>query len=165
MNKMNFIIPVIIGIFSFSCGKDDDDAGSGDTPSSFELSFYFVDSLGNNLLPYDLSENPVVNPESFSAHSDNIDDIGHYSRSEEYGYLFHIREQFYSIRNDSIWLQDSIFYLYSCFDQECDTIKIYKPDLINGSNDEPTLCSAEWILYQSDSLDLPYCRIIPVNFN
>lgn len=163
--KINFIIPLIIGLCFYSCAKDDEASESDDYPSYFEMSFYFADSLGNNLLPYNLPQNPIVNPESFYAYSNRMDDIGIYFRSEEDGYRFRIREQFYYILNDSNWQQDSIFYFYACFEQECDTIKIYKPDFINGTNDEPASCSAEWIIYQADTLDLPHCRRLPIQSN
>ncbi|MFN2430586.1 MAG: hypothetical protein ABR574_11255 [Cryomorphaceae bacterium] len=163
--KINFIIPLFIGLCLFSCGKDDDGSGGGEPPPEFRLSFYLADSLGNNLLPYDLPENPVVNPESFYAYSDRIDDIGIYFRSEDYGYGFRISEQFYYILNDFNWQQDSVFYFYSCFAMQCDTIKIYKPDFVNGTNDEPASCSAEWIIFQTDTLDLPYCRRLPIYIN
>lgn len=170
MKKLCIYLPLaILATLFFSCVKDDDGTGSGgDPPLSYNLSFYFSDSLGNNLLPYDLPENPIVNPESFYAYSDREDDIGHYTRSDEYGYYFVMSELIYTIQTDTNgWQQDSIFYFYPCFGQDCDTIKIYKPDIGNGiiNNNESPNCSAQWIVYQSDTLDTPYCRLIPVVTN
>lgn len=170
MKKLCIYLPLaILATLFFSCVKDDDGTGSGgDPPLSYNLSFYFSDSLGNNLLPYDLPENPIVDPESFYAYSDREDNIGRYIRTEANGYTFEMSELMYNIHTDTTgWQQDSIIYFYPCFGQVCDTVEIYKTDIGTGTrfNDDWPHCSAQWIIYQSDTLEMPYCRIIPVVTN
>ncbi len=143
------IIPLILILLIFSCGKDDDVSGTQNEPvPSFQISFYAVDSAGNLVFPVDDSYLSEFIPDDFSASSEFTQDIGVYNSNSTYGHVFRIRESSQLlINNYNVWQEDSILYFFSCFGTQCDTITVFNP----FSNSSFT-SSAERIYWNGDTI-------------
>lgn len=144
-NLLKLLLLIVVTLQS-SCKKEPE----GFPPARFYISFEFVDSLGNNVLPYDLPKNPIINPENFTAYSDRNIDIGSIFRGSN-GYFFGIQELQPDIRNDSLYLKDSIITFYPCFDKVCDTIYIVKKNWKSTVNSLSS-CSADKVIWGNDTI-------------
>lgn len=120
-----------------------------------------ADSSGENLLPSILPENPVVDPNSFTAHSNLNQDIGIYTKHPEFGHIFRIQESLSEIWNSERWQEDSTFQFIACFSEQCDTLKIYKP--IISAQEVELSCFATEIIWGSDTIRNYNCSLIPAS--
>lgn len=115
----------ILALTFLSCDKSSTGPENGDPPRTFWINFIISDSAGNNLLPYNLPENPIVDPNSFHASSDWNDSIGRYLRHPEHGFIFQMAAKYYDFMYNPDFQQDSTFNMYPCFGGLCDTVTIY----------------------------------------
>lgn len=150
-----FIFSIIA--LTCSCDKSPTGPGDGDPPRTFLINFMLVDSAGNNLLPYDLRDNPIVDPYSFHASSDWNDDIGRYLHHQEHGFIFQMSQEYYDFMYDPAFQQDSTFRMYPCFGSRCDTFTVSHP--IDGS------CQAKAIYWGSDTTFNYQCYHLQVQYD
>ena len=118
------------------CSKDDNDRVSpgkyvGVPPGipinkHYVLSFFLVDSAGKNIFSDNTASNYPFDPVTFSAHSPWSNSIGNFIPNQSsIGYFFKIIEKLEYIENDPTFQTDTLFELYPCFNQDCDTIVVY----------------------------------------
>ncbi|MCG9881834.1 MAG: hypothetical protein MH472_14660 [Bacteroidia bacterium] len=139
----------------------------GDRLPSWGLNFYFADSLGNNLLTYNLPENPVRNPEEFRAFCvyETADFAYAYRRHELYGYTFEIVfDKLINIEVSESYQKDSVFKFYVCFGNNCDTV-VVRPNIIKVAVDTRVIaeCGAEWVAWGRDTTFNHPCSFFLVN--
>lgn len=135
--------------------KQKEITSEGDYIPGWRFTFMFVDSLGNNLLPYSLPKNPVRNPEDFRAYSlYETPDFNYYnSRHEIYGHTFvfgyKYRDKIAATEN---FQKDSLFKFFICFGNNCDTV-IIKPKIENVNLNTYVISSfsAQWVAWGSDT--------------
>ena len=91
----------------------------------WRLAFILVDSNGNNIFPDNSSSNYPFDPVTFRAYSHWSDSIGVFVPSPAIGNFFNVEELKSNIENDLGFLTDTLFEIFLCFGQECDTIIVY----------------------------------------
>lgn len=151
---------VFVYLILVSCNKERDYVS--DPGPNFKVAFIITDSSGNNLLPHDLPENPVVNPADYSAIGLNGKQIGEYSRDQELGHIFRMIHNSREITESTEYLEDSVFVFYPCFNENCDTVQIYKNDFYN--QDTVWQCTAQQIIWNNDTLGKYYCELLPISY-
>lgn len=139
-----------------SCDKSSIGPESGDPPRTFRINFIISDTAGNNLLPYNLPDDPVVNPYSFHASADWNDSIGGVYITTT-GYVFKMFVKYHDLMNNTGFQQDSTFNMYPCFGGQCDTVTIFHP--IDFGE-----CDAKAVYWGSDTTFNYRCTLIPVQY-
>lgn len=157
MKASNLIYALILTLVFFSCDKSSTGPESDDPTPTFSILFIIADSAGNNLLPYNLPDNPIVDPYSFHASSDWRSDIDTFIRHPEHGFLFTMTVEYYEFMDDPGFQQDSTFNMYPCFNGQCDTVTIYHP--IDFGE-----CDAKAVYWGSDTTFNYHCNRILVEY-
>ncbi|MCO6495884.1 MAG: hypothetical protein J5I91_09425 [Bacteroidetes bacterium] len=124
-----------------------------------------ADSLGNNLLPYDLPDTPVINPDDYRVISDFPSTVFfyRYNRFKEFGYSFTFGEDPYVIRTSSLYQSDSVYKVTVCFSEQCDTViaRVHSMDeQFNAKDVFP--CGTKWVVWGNDTIYPKSCAAIPV---
>jgi hypothetical protein len=126
---MKNIVLLIISLTIVSgCSKNKepyDDPLGDPLIAHWRLSFILADDDGNNLLPWNLPQNHVANPEDYHAYHEKNSEIGYFTRNPQYGHIFRVRDVLSSWRETSSFQEDSSFVFYTCFGAICDTIIVY----------------------------------------
>lgn len=149
---MKFLsIPLLILLLVAACNKTSEKSTENDPTPDFIIFFEITDSLGNNVLPYPLPENPYLYPEDFYA-STNLKDgnIASYGLIQGDGYIFRMQANYYDITENSGWQQDSIFQFYPIIGSDVDTVTIYKTSLL--LTDPGDISFANSIIWNQDTL-------------
>jgi hypothetical protein len=131
-----------------------------DTVNLWHLTFYFSDSLGNNLIPRDLPDTPFLNPKDYFVVSDSASVWFHFKYfkfpNDSLGYFFRFHESLYLIRSSSQYQIDSTYKVKVCFANECDTVisRIYsfEEKTKHYSNTGKNLNSTKWVLWNGDTI-------------
>lgn len=153
----HLIIPVFFSSLLFSCDKEQSsDESFPDVP--FVISIYVVDSLQNHVFPENGMSSSIYQPSDFYAYSQFSENIGEFNANTEYGHVFWIKESSYRIRNNaSLWNVDSTLTFYFCFDDLCDSVTVYKPNISQNS--------AQYVLLQGDTTYNFIRDILPYEIN
>jgi hypothetical protein len=146
-----------------SCVKEQENVVPGPV-KSFGISFILVDSLGNNVLPYELPPNPIVDPDQFTASSDISGNIGHYYRNQEVGHFFIMGNDVLDIQSTFTYMEDSTFYFYPCFGEQCDTVQVLKKGFFNQDSTASS-CYADRIVWSADTFYNYYCGYLPISID
>lgn len=150
-----------LSLMATACEKKTTEPEPEDPAPTFYIAFILADSAGNNLLPYNLPEDPVFDPEDFSALSDRNDSIGYYTRNSKLGHVFWMRGGFYEITNDPDYQKDSTFVFYPFFGQDSDTVTIYKTSF-SLADTLTAECFAEMIIWNRDTFHNYHCTLLPI---
>lgn len=152
MDKIKkLLILLILLSTSFACNKHKEEPENGYPIPDLIIFFEITDSLGNNILPYPLPENPYLYPEDFYA-STNLKDgnIGSYGLQQGEGYIFRMKATYSDIRDNSGWQQDSTFQFYPTVGTHVDTVTIYKTSFL--LTDPGDISFANLIIWNQDTL-------------
>lgn len=120
---------IVFTLFTFlvwQCGKKEPEGEPADLLSPHCIVFILTDSTGQNVLPQNLPEDPVVDPFSFQAFSElsSITNIGTTEISTTAiidGYYFKTSE-FPNISERDLIGEDTTYTLCICFSNFCDTV-------------------------------------------
>ncbi|MBX2986234.1 MAG: hypothetical protein KF882_09750 [Bacteroidia bacterium] len=157
-------------ILAFASGCKDKDEIENKPPPSWSFKFYLTDSVGNNLLPYDLPDTPVVNPDSYSAFCDFQSErfAYGYHKHKETGHYFYFSDYLNNILTSESYMKDTLYKVRFCFENNCDTIAFRlwvgegdkNEDVVNGTGlDE---CGAKWVVFRKDTTHNQPCTSFPM---
>jgi hypothetical protein len=166
MKKLSLFLTLTICILIGSTCKEKEKTQDL-PPLGWQIDFFLADSLGNNLLPYPLPNNPIRIPGDYKAYRVPPSEILGYRSYylEKYGYMFSLsdnlsyfnkfRDTTYVYKTDSFTKEKSyntIFKVQFCFADKCDTLKICA-DLNQNGSEHKNIKNylADWIIYKNDT--------------
>jgi len=147
-----------------------DDEHNNDTATLWQLSFYFIDTLGNNLVPCELPDTPYLNPKDYIVICDSASDHFYYKffnyKVDSFGHVFSFGELRHIIRASSQYQIDSTYKVKVCFANKCYTVisRIYshKEQTEHYSKTKKHLYDTKWVLWNGDTIFTVSPDAIPI---